>query len=93
MTRLAAGVLVLIALLAPMLAAANVPDPTWIPGMYDGGDADEILALVWDGTPAVAGQPPALLEPHAVVLVPSPAVPPAPSPLARPAVSRAPPLV
>ena len=93
MTRLAAAVLVLIALLAPMLAAANVPDLTWIPGMYDGGDADEILALVWDGTPAVAGRPPALLEPHAVVVVPAPAVVSAPPRRERPAVSRAPPLV
>ena len=93
MTRLAAAILVLAALLAPMLAAANVPDPTWIPGMYDGGDADEILALVWDGTPAVAADAPALLEPEAVVLVPSPLVAPAPPRLARPALSRAPPLV
>ena len=93
MTRLAAAVLVLIALLAPMLAAANVPDPTWIPGMYDGGDADEILALVWDGTPAVAGRPPALLEPHVVVVVPAPAVVSAPPRRERPAGCRAPPLV
>ena len=84
MARLAA-VLVLVALLAPMLAAANVPDPTWILGMYDGGDADEILALVWDETPALAPAPPALLEPHAVVVEVS-------SPVARAAVSRAPPL-
>jgi hypothetical protein len=85
--------LALVALLAPMLAAASVPDPTWIPGMYDGGDADEILTLVWDGTPAVAADAPALLEPQAVVLVPSPLVAPAPPRLARPARSRAPPLV
>src|SRR5262249_44812490 len=70
---------------------ANVPDPTWIPGMYDGGDADEILALVWDGTPALAAGSPALLQPHAVVLVPSPLVAPAPPRLARPALSRPPP--
>ena len=93
MTRLAAAILVLVALLAPTLAAANVPDPTWIPGMYDGGDADKILALVWDGTPALAAGSPALLQPHAVVLVPSPLVAPAPPRLARPALSRAPPLV
>jgi len=91
-TRLAAAALVLVALLAPVLAAANVPDPTWIPGMYDGGDADEILALVWDATPALAAVPPALLEPHAVVIELSPLVaPPAPS-LAGAAASRAPPL-
>jgi hypothetical protein len=92
-TRLAAAALVLVALLAPMLAAANVPDPSWIPGMYDGGDADEILTLVWDGTPALAAEPPALLEPQAAVLVPSPLVAPAPPRLACLAVSRAPPLV
>ena len=92
MTRFAAAALVLAALLAPMLAAANVPDPTWVAGLYDGGDADEILALVWDGTPGVAADSPALLEPDAVVLVPSPAMVPAPPPLARPEVSRAPPL-
>lgn len=93
MTGLAAAILVLAALLAPMLAAANVPDPTWIPGVYDGGDADEILALVWDGTPAVAADAPALREPQAVVLVPLSLIAPAPPRLARPALSRAPPLV
>jgi len=91
-TRLAAAAFVLVALLAPMVAAANVPDPTWVPGMYDGGDADEILALVWDGAPALAAQPPALLAPDAVVLASFPAVAPAPPRLARPAASRAPPL-
>ena len=93
MTRLAAAALVLVALLAPMLAAANVPDPTWIPGMYDGGDADEILALVWDGMPALTAAGPGLLEPHAVCLVAPAAVISAPPHRARPAASRAPPLV
>jgi hypothetical protein len=91
-TRLVTAVLVLVALLAPVLAAANVPDPTWIPGMYDGGDADEILALVWDETPAIAAIPPALLEPPAVVIEPaSPGAPSAPF-VTRAAASRAPPL-
>jgi len=92
-TRLAAAVLVFIALLAPMVAAANVPDPTWIPGMYDGADADEILALVWDGAPALASHAPWLVAPHAVVLPPSAVVRLSPPRFARPAVSRAPPLV
>ena len=52
MSRLLTLVLLLVALAAPVLAAANVPDPTWIAGVYDGADADEILALVWDQTPA-----------------------------------------
>jgi len=92
MRHLTASVLMLVALLAPMLVAANVPDPTWIPGMYDGGDADEILILLWDGTPALVGTPPALLEPHAVVLVAPPTAIPAPPRLACSATSRAPPL-
>lgn len=92
MTRVVAAALILVALLAPVLAAANVPDPTWIPGMYDGGDADEILALVWDETPALALVPPALLEPHAALIeTSSPVVCMAP-PVARAAASRAPPL-
>ena len=92
MKRLVAAVVALVALLAPVMAAANVPDPTWIPGMYDGGDADEILALVWDETPGIAAIAPALLEPQAAVIEPaSPAAPAAPS-VARAAASRAPPL-
>jgi hypothetical protein len=49
--------LVLLVGLAPIVAAANVPDPTWIAGVYDGADGDEMLALVWDQTPAVAPAP------------------------------------
>jgi len=91
-TRLVAAALVLVALLAPVMAAANLPDPTWIPGMYDGGDADEILALVWDETPAIAAIAPALLEPPALVIEPaSPGAPAAPF-VTRAAASRAPPL-
>jgi hypothetical protein len=93
MRRFTATVLVLVALLAPIVAAANVPDPAWIPGMYDGGDADEILGLVWDGTPALTSEAPALLEPHAVVSAPPSPVVPAPPRCTRAAVSRAPPLV
>ena len=92
MSRFVGAALVLVALLAPMLAAANVPDPTWIPGMYDGGDADEILALVWDETPAIAAIAPTLLEPQAAVIDPaSPVAHAAPS-VVRAAASRAPPL-
>jgi hypothetical protein len=92
MKRVVAAAVALVALLAPVLAAANVPDPTWIPGMYDGGDADEILALVWDETPAIAAIAPALVEPQAAVIEPaSPVAPAAPS-IARAAASRAPPL-
>jgi hypothetical protein len=91
-TRLVAAVLVLVALLAPVMAAANVPDPTWIPGMYDGADADEILALVWDETPAIAAIPPALLQPQAAIIESASRAAPAAPSVARAAASRAPPL-
>jgi hypothetical protein len=87
----AAAALVLVALWAPLVAAANVPDPTWIAGLYDGADADEILLLIWDGTPAVAVTPPALLEPRAAVPAPTAAIAPVTVSLPRAAVSRAPP--
>jgi hypothetical protein len=88
MTRMAALVLLLVVAAAPVLVAANVPDPTWIGGLYDAGDADEILALVWDETPAVVAatlsldtRPAARFE-----VVPLPAVaatPSSPSPSSR----------
>src|SRR6266850_905482 len=61
-------------------------------GRYDGTDADEILALVWDETPAIAAIAPTLLEPQAAVIDPaSPVAHAAPS-VVRAAASRAPPL-
>ena len=51
---------------APVIAAANVPDPTWVGGFYDGADGDELLALVWD-------QAPALVFDGIAVVPPSPA--------------------
>jgi hypothetical protein len=51
--RLVALGLVLIGVLAPMVAAIIVPDPTWIGGLYDGGDGDEAATLVWDHSSAV----------------------------------------
>jgi hypothetical protein len=89
--RLAAAIVVLVALLAPVFAAAMVPDPTWVAGLYDGADADEILLLIWDGTPAVVAAPPALLEPGATVPDPPPAVARATARVARAAASGAPP--
>jgi hypothetical protein len=57
MIRTVALLASLLVWLAPIVVAANVPDPTWIAGMYDGGDGDEMLALVWDQTPAVEVEP------------------------------------
>ena len=55
-------------LLAPVGGAAMVPDATWIPGLYDGADGDEVLALVWDNTPAVASSLVALDAPVGALL-------------------------
>ncbi len=64
--------LALIAFAAPITAAATLPDPTWSAGgVYDGGDEDQLLALVWDQTPALPLAPPVLL-----VLAPAWAPPP-----------------
>ena len=51
--RLVALLLALAAVVAPMVAALVVPDPTWIGGLYDGGDGDEAATLVWDHSSAV----------------------------------------
>ena len=45
--------LVLGSLFGPLAAAWSLPDPTWIGGMYDAGDSDELLMLVWERSPGV----------------------------------------
>jgi hypothetical protein len=58
MRRVLGLIVLFIAAIAPVVAATNVPDLTWlVGGVYDGGDADEILSLVWDQTPAVTADP------------------------------------
>jgi hypothetical protein len=46
--------LVALLLLAPValadLALASPPDPTWIPGLYDDADGDDVVSLVASGT-------------------------------------------
>jgi hypothetical protein len=85
-------VLATVLLVAPAVGATMVPDPTWIGGMYDGGDGDEVAILMWDRTAGVVPEitpPPA---PSSAVWLEPPAPPVAVSaPLPRPA-SRAPPL-
>ena len=41
------------------LAYAGPPDPSWIPGIYDNADYDDVAGLVMDGTGASSGQRPA----------------------------------
>src|SRR3989442_10448894 len=47
-------VFVALVVLAPVIAAADVPDPTWIGGVYDGAGGDELGALVWGPSPATS---------------------------------------
>jgi len=92
MMRAVALVVIVLAVGAPMIAAASVPDPTWIAGVYDGGDGDEVLALVWDGTPAIAPDPLTFTAAVAELFTVVPAAVASPELVAPTAGSRAPPL-
>ena len=68
--RLTFGVVPLVLLILPLLtpmAYASPPDPSWIHGLYDGGDFDDVVVLITSGAGVV--------ELDAVVDV-SPAPPP-----------------
>lgn len=58
---LAVLVLTLVSAL-PALAPASPPDPSWIPGLYDDGDFDDVVTLVVAGTGHVAPGIPADLR-------------------------------
>src|SRR5262249_15806382 len=45
---------VLAVTLLPVLALASPPDPSWIAGIYDGADGDDIVSLVYDTAAAHA---------------------------------------
>jgi hypothetical protein len=89
------ALLLLVALalfLGPIAGATIVPDPTWIAGVYDDGDGDEV-AILWDHTPAVVPVASAPLTPASRLLSSAPALPAFVSrPLPR-FTSRAPPQV
>jgi hypothetical protein len=44
--------IVLALILLPTLAFASPPDPSWVPGFYDGADGDEIVNLVYETSAA-----------------------------------------
>ncbi len=83
--------LALVVLWAPAVAASSVPDPTWIGGLYDGADGDELVALVWDQSPAIAPDVVVLASPALRAPSLSPAAPMAGRHVATPESSRAPP--
>src|SRR5262249_50063777 len=39
-------------ILLPPIALANPPDPSWVFGIYDGADGDDIVTLVCENIPA-----------------------------------------
>jgi hypothetical protein len=52
----------------PALAHASPPDPSWIPGLYDDADYDDVVRMVTSGTGDVPACPPTDLRPmHALV--------------------------
>ena len=76
----------------PALAQASPPDPSWIPGIYDDADFDDVVTLVVMGTGILLLDAPVDLR---IVprVVEAPTVPEsaAPTPHAAPNHSRAPP--
>jgi hypothetical protein len=55
-------VLVLLAGLVP-LAHASLPDPTWIGGLYDEADFDDVILAIVSADVAASPTPPALTQP------------------------------
>ena len=57
------------AITLPALAHASPPDSTWIAGVYDDADYDDIVVRIASGTGDVPSAPPTDLRPlHALVL-------------------------
>src|SRR5215475_7429099 len=54
--------IVVTVMLLPTIAFAIPPGPSWIAGIYDGGDADDIVTLVYETSgsngPALSHLPP-----------------------------------
>src|SRR5262245_19227843 len=48
---------VLVLMLLPTIAFASPPDPSWIAGIYDGADGDDIVSLVYATSAANAAAP------------------------------------
>jgi hypothetical protein len=43
-----------VGLALPVLAHASPPDPSWIPGVYDDADFDDVVTRIVSGTGSVA---------------------------------------
>ena len=60
--------IVLALTLLPAIALASPPDPSWVAGIFDGADSDDVVSLVYEtcaaspATPSHRGPRPCLLE-------------------------------
>jgi len=95
MGRRILGLLLIMTALALMPAAyASPPDPTWIAGLYDNADFDDVVLFITSGLGGI--QPSLAWSPRVVALVvgvvPSVAISVPPSVSVASAPSRAPPL-
>lgn len=50
MKRLLVVLLLLAPVALPGLAHASPPDPTWVQGIYDDGDGDDVVTLIASGS-------------------------------------------
>jgi hypothetical protein len=73
-------------------AYASPTDPTWIAGIYDNADYDDVVGLLTDGTGASSGQGPALVEQGPVAYMPLPEPSPVLKRMLRARKSRGPPV-
>jgi hypothetical protein len=58
----------------PSLCHASPPDPTWVAGLYDDADHDDVVLDVVGMVATLIAEPPHALEPVAVGTVPTPVV-------------------
>ena len=59
--------IVLAVILLPVIAFASPADPSWIAGVYDGADGDDVVSLVYE-TSAANTAVPSHLGPHPCML-------------------------
>ncbi len=93
--RLVALAVVGVLACSPLMAYADPPDPTWIPGFWDDADLDDAIARVTSTFSVAETHALGTLEPHWVPVWTVPAADdrPAPSPVFAPHQPRGPPYV
>jgi hypothetical protein len=64
MRRLAALVVVGVLACSPLIAYADPPDPTWIPGFWDDADYDDVIVRVTSTSSVTETHALCTLEPH-----------------------------